>query len=757
MDFYAKSDGKTTIEMHTSDLLSHLSRFLSCYPAAFVNMDSRIVAAIRIAALYHDLGKINTRFQNSMYKTVLLPDLLKDVYKENQLEQIPHGVLSLAFMDMQELDKVFGEVITKAIRLAVCYHHDRKLVYEFKNYKVLIYEVIEKDLATNIKELDFTLLDDVMPSKSNMLKMPDPERISAEQWLIYAIVKGMLNRLDYAASSGLEENTFEIRHNDGGANLPEQIRTRIANEFEADLNQVQRYMLDNRDNNLVVRASTGIGKTEGALLWIGEDKGFYTLPLKVSINAIYDRIAIKYNYKNVRLLHSDALTKYIDQSEKDGDADPMVLYSQSRLFASPLTVCTVDQLFPFVFKHNGGEQLIATLAYSRVVIDEIQMYSSDIVAALVCGLRLIQDAGGKFAIITATMPAIITNLIKKEGIDFTLSEAFFHESQARHFMQLHDGEINLEAIKKDGKNKKVLVIVNTVGKAQELYSQLKGENTRLLHSLFIKRHRKMLEAAIMNFSQKKGETGIWITTQLVEASLDINFDVLYTEMCTGDSLLQRLGRCNRRGKTVPDKPNVFVFNTKNGRQTGNNRGIYDRVIYDVSWEMLKPYTGRLFEEKDKFAYVDSIYDENKNKQLTGSGYYKDIIRKLEVLKNIKPFDKSKQRVQDEFREILSVTLMPDAIYEQFGVADKLDEWQSKLKKDSGLAKQDKIKLKNDIQDYTVSVSLSYRNDGRVDKGASEIIYQHSNIFRSMNEYAFDEDSLSGLGFVKGKFKPDNSL
>ncbi|TEB05978.1 CRISPR-associated endonuclease/helicase Cas3 [Pelotomaculum schinkii] len=756
MVFYAKSDGKTTIEMHTRDLLNHLSRFLSCYPAAFVNIDSRIAAAIKVAALYHDLGKINTRFQNSMYKTALLPDLLKAAYKENQLEQIPHGVLSLAFMDIQELNRMFGEAITKAIRLAVCYHHDRKLVYEFKNYKTLIYEVIEKDLTRNVKELDFTLLEYLVPVKSGILRMPEPERISAEQWLIYAIIKGMLNRLDYAASSGLEENTFEIKHNDGGTNLPKQIRARFAQEFKADLNQVQRYMLNNRDKNLVVRASTGIGKTEGALLWIGEDKGFYTLPLKVSINAIYDRIASDYNYKNVRLLHSDALTRYIDQSDKDGDTDPMVLYSQSRLFSSPLTVCTVDQLFPFVFKHNGGEQLIATLAYSRVVIDEIQMYSSDIVAALVCGLKLIQDAGGRFAVITATMPAIITNLMKNEGIDFTLSESFFPESPARHFMRLYDGEIDLEAIKRDGKDKKVLVIVNTVGKAQELYRQLKGENARLLHSLFIKRHRKMLEEAIMNFS-KYDEKGIWITTQLVEASLDIDFDVLYTEMCTGDSLLQRLGRCNRRGRTVPEKPNVFVFNTKNGRQTGSNKGIYDRVLYDVSWEMLKPYADRLFEEKEKFAYVDSIYDENKNKQLIDSGYYKDIVRKLEVLKNIKPFDKSKERVQNEFREILSVTLMPDAVYEQLGVADKLDEWQARLKKDSGLANHDKIKLKSDIQDYTVSVSLSYRNDRRVDKGAVEIIYQNSGIFRSMNEYEFDEESLLGVGFVKGKFKPDNSL
>ena len=51
----------------------------------------------------------------------------------------------------------------------------------------------------------------------------------------------------------------------------------------------------------------------------------------------------------------------------------------------------------------------------------------------------------------------------------------------------------------------------------------------------------MLENEIIKFSDSENETGIWVTTQLVEASLDIDFDVLYTEMSTADSLLQRMG------------------------------------------------------------------------------------------------------------------------------------------------------------------------------------------------------------------------
>ena len=84
--------------------------------------------------------------------------------------------------------------------------------------------------------------------------------------------------------------------------------------------------------------------------------------------------------------------------------------------------------------------------------------------------------------------------------------------------------MNLDEIRLRGKNRKVLVICNTVSKAQKLYKKLEGENVWLLHSKYIRRDRAFLERKIMGFSES-GESGIWITTQIVEASLDIDFDI----------------------------------------------------------------------------------------------------------------------------------------------------------------------------------------------------------------------------------------
>lgn len=119
------------------------------------------------------------------------------------------------------------------------------------------------------------------------------------------------------------------------------------------------------------------------------------------------------------------------------------------------------------------------------------------------------------------------------------------------------------------------IIVNSVSKAQMLARQLKGrfgnDAVQLFHSRFITRDRFKKEEILLNELGKPGKGGkrpnyrIVVGTQVLEQSLDIDFDVLITEICPMDLLLQRLGRLHRHVRPRPEKlkqPMCFVIGMK---------------------------------------------------------------------------------------------------------------------------------------------------------------------------------------------------
>lgn len=127
----------------------------------------------------------------------------------------------------------------------------------------------------------------------------------------------------------------------------------------------------------------------------------------------------------------------------------------------------------------------------------------------------------------------------------------------------------------------MLIITNTVNKAIDIFlelQELKVENINLLHSRFIYNDRSAKEFKIKKFSENRKENGIWITTQIVEASLDIDFDYLYTEMSTLDSLFQRLGRCYRSREYDGQDANVHIYI----ENMSGIKYIYDEEINKIS-------------------------------------------------------------------------------------------------------------------------------------------------------------------------------
>ena len=738
-DIAEKTEEKQkTLKEHHKDIVTCAEMFFLEYGEYFTEKEKKLVVE---ACRIHDLGKVNLVFQ-----AMICPKLAEKFHIDvRKTQQIPHGFLSAVtisldeFDDLSELfsDKDFGPFIT-----AVYYHHDREDHYNspaIRKYAEKYYmKQIEEYLNRKIRKLNCSNLDDLL-FRNNVYTgkyIPD-----SNAWKEYLLIKGLLNKFDYTVSAGYEnaESAIDLHEKKLVKNIEKFLNGK-------ELRPAQKFMKMNRDKNLIVIAPTGSGKTEASLLWMNGEKSFYTLPLKVSSNAIYLRIKENYEYKDVALLHSDAMAVYL--REYNGNEDIGEKYERSKMLSQPLTVCTVDQLFRFVYRALGTEIFAATLKYSKLVLDEIQAYEPRVIATIIYGLKMIQEMGGKFAIITATFPPVLKYFMEQYGLvegkqyifkDFTGKE-YQVEKYPRHKVEIRHSEMNLDEIRLRGKNRKVLVICNTVSKAQKLYKKLEGENVWLLHSKYIRRDRAFLERKIMGFSES-GESGIWITTQIVEASLDIDFDILYTEMCTADSLLQRMGRCNRKGRYCPNEANIVVFDNRNGVSEGKRRSVYEDKLYDRSLELLSKYEHILFSEDKKTAYMNEVYSVDGVKETI---YFENIQKDLKLFSEIHPTEYSADEA--EVRDIRSVTIVPENVYVE---NQNLFEYGVEFLKKPNMSREARSLIKSKLENLTLSLNLYQKFLAEVDRttiGLSEN-RKITDIHRAQYNYEFDIESGKGRGIL----------
>ena len=735
-EYKAKED--ETIYEHTADLLKNLEELRKI-------IDIEDIDLIEEACIYHDIGKVNPLFQKR----------LESKKKFDDSKEIGHNILSF-YLSKQFLEK-YDKEDKNIILYAILNHHNyvdnfesisekKELISD--NLKIIAKEVfgnIETDFSKSIGLRELALI-------RNLRSKPSKKSI---------LVKGFLHKCDYAASAHSKTELPNIYLESRLEKLRKEFRSKgLSNGW----NNMQKFAKDNTDNNIILIGSTGLGKTEASLLWIGNNKGFYVLPLKTAINAMYRRI--KNNFfpddynENLGLLHGELENIYLEGSSdnqsskaKNTETEESMkfweYYGLTRAMSLPLTICTPDQVFRFAFKYCSYELQLATYSYSKMVIDEIQAYSPDILATLIYALQLIDMVGGKFAITTATLPPFIKDLLQ-EGIDKKIEykEKPFLNNKIRHRVSLRHSAINIDDIKDfiDDKyhqeSMKLLVVVNTVTKAQGIYRELKSwldENDieiemNLLHSKFTVQHRSEKEEAILKDGESKCKKRvIWISTQVVEASLDIDFDYLFTELSDLSSLLQRLGRCNRKGLKSVDEFNSYVYldidenllikySDNNAYSSG---GIIYKSLYELSkaalleWET-ENNTG-LFSEADKNRLIENYFTRKKIEEYDKmyssifTEYLSEYKRMYKHLVDIIPDSKKANEVIKEFRNIISRRVIPQSIYEdkQENIIEIIDEIEEKRKligKTKSTAEKQKLRvdilrLKNEFRKFTLNISL----------------------------------------------------
>ncbi|EMQ2589889.1 CRISPR-associated helicase Cas3' [Listeria monocytogenes] len=690
-EYLAKSKPAETIQEHTDKLLLNYRLIKELYPKIEVDW-----YLLELVCLLHDLGKMNVLFQKKM------------ICGGRPSGEIQHGFLSVAFVPVKKLKALgYSKKDIKLVHTAIALHHERKRKTDVEQWKLEIPKLREQwndfsyeKLQDNAEYKEKISLDYFYPG-SRIFE--GNSAADAETFKKYVLLKGLLNRIDFAASGGIDvelENDFLMD------SMDVQLAHFKEENPEADWNALQKYMMQHQNENIVVIAETGMGKTEAGLLWLGNNKGFFTLPLRAAINAIYERITKNIVTTNqaerVGLLHSETYSQYL-LHEGNAEMDIDEYYTRTRQMSLPITICTLDQLFDFVFRYAGFEHKLATLSYSNVIIDEIQMYSPDLLAYLILGLSYIDKFGGKFCIMTATLPGIVTDLLLENGVNFVQPEEKFVSSRIRHSMEMVHTEVESEFIKPFFNNNRILVICNTISKAKKIYSELKehfqGEEIHLIHSQFIKKDRSAKEKAILKDGQKDStKKCIWVATQVVEASLDIDFDLLFTELSDVNGLFQRMGRCYRNRRLDVDT-NVYVFD--GGAKVCSGVGIdnfIDKLIFENSKTILNEHAGVLTEEK-KMELVEQVYS---TEALSGSKFYNDLIDKLNYVKAFESYLMNKADVRKRFRNINSVSVIPEEVWQDN--AEEINSYFAILRKTSKeISTKEKMIARTNLAEFMVSV------------------------------------------------------
>ena len=559
-------------------------------------------------------------------------------------------------------------------------------------------------------------------TKLKMFNIPDKEN---ENFYDFFVFLGCLRRCDYSASGNVEIESAKKLAEEVYNDLNNRIKQKIQHTKEL----WQEKILTEKDaKNLVLIAPTGSGKTEFALLW-AKNRGkklVYTIPLKAALNDLYERFGGKdsqnegyfYSANNniLRILHSTAFLEYLKE-EKDGkQLDIEEKQTTAQLFSSAITLTTPDQVFLSSLKYYGFDKLLSIYPLSSIVIDEIQAYNPEMAAVILKTMEIIQQLRGNILVITATFPPYFEEFINKKN-DFKIidlkdypnksdvknynlmrhrievieqklfevpeknkknreeneeSAENIHEKEKGDAIYQVTGAKEVIDIINENQNKNILIIVNNVGKAIQLFKLLENENDikerveikdgnedvhLLLHSRLIEKEKARRIEAVKRALNNKKIGMVLVSTQIVEASVDIDFDMLITEISPVDSQIQRWGRIyrNRKDDYNEEKPNIYIF-------AGIDRGttaIYDSRVIEKTVEKLKNKKNGVLNYVNERELIEYVFKEKINGKTLEEEYIEEINKNLEWLKYYSP--KNEDEAQRVFRRIAGVQVVLPAL------------------------------------------------------------------------------------------------
>lgn len=666
-----------TLEEHLQEVEIYLKELLEAYYfwlKQFIPDADAFIKDLLFAAQVHDLGKVAEGFQRFL--------------KEGIQWDFRHEVLSLALLDLEYEPRsckfyaqaailthhknIDDELLLRAtgakrapIFLNKIKERQKRITQELSPYQKWLQNYLAK-INLPLKEPNFEA---VRKFHEVLLEESSRSTVLQNTGFKLTIARGALMAADYAASFGVKNFLKTL-------NTPKLSKNPRPFQKQAS----------NHHGNLILEAPTGTGKTEAALRWIFKNRQageriFYVLPTRASIHAMYHTLQESFGKEYVGFIHAKALNYLFEQYDTGNYEETYrkARYEKdlNRLVHKPLKVLTPFQIIKWFFGLKRFEIGFLELLGGLFVFDEIHAYDPHTIALILEILALISRFGGRCLLMSATLPDFLLTEIERSlpGISYQslnknnpIEKELLTRPRHRIFFRKCYLEELLEEIVSLSRNRRVLVVANRVDQAQTIYQRLRErfgpDEVFLLHNRFTYEDRHRKERLILEILKENKPTPlkILVATQVIEVSLDISFEAMFTEIAPVDDLLQRMGRVNRYGETQePAEIHIATSYTKSP---------YDCYYLKKALES-RPHDGTTLNAEQaafwlKEAYKDGLSKKDQENFITARESFRRLIE------NLKPMRGSREEEYFELFETYEV--LPISKFELF--KDRLDKGET---------------------------------------------------------------------------------
>ena len=415
-------------------------------------------------------------------------------------------------------------------------------------------------------------------------------------------------------------------------------------------------------NLFYIEAPTGAGKTNLSLMSALEilkvdtsiKKIFYVFPFTTLITQTYDSIKNTLNLDENQIVQLHSKAKYNDKQEiaKDGVyGDKKTNFLDNQFMNYHITLLSHVKFFNVLTGVSKDDNYIFhRLANSIVIIDEIQTYSPDLWSSIVYILDSFAEKFNiKFIVMSATLPKIgdilnepnskFISLVSNKQNYFTNpnfeGRVTIDEKTIKKPIKLKEPKAIYARVIKESKayqsldsniTHKVKTIIEFITKkgADEFYKEAKDKNKKFFDEIFIlsgtilePRRREIIDF----LKNEKDKNVLLVTTQVVEAGVDIDMDIGFKEKSLLDSDEQLAGRINRNSSKEGNI--LFLFEMENPKA---------KYVYKGDKRLNISVEENVLESKNFDAYYNQVIDKIKKSNDTpfieGLDSYTDHIKNL---------------------------------------------------------------------------------------------------------------------------------